>query len=144
MNRRFSTMFVVAACVALVWCPPTLAQEVEPTLLNVKWPGGTLAAYVEVLRKAQGEANIIITSPEVRDLMLPPVELKAVSLPVGACGTPSIRESAAGKADQQVARGLPEGRAPFPVSFSGAGEDHSWLCEPRILLAQSAHSGKQL
>lgn len=80
MNRRSSTLFVFVACAALAGGFAAPAEGGEPTVLNIKWPGGTLAEYVEVLRQAQGEANIIITSPEVRDLLLPPVELNAVSL----------------------------------------------------------------
>lgn len=48
--------------------------------LDLKFGGGTLAEYVAAIRKAAGDVNILIATPEARAIPVPEVELKSVSL----------------------------------------------------------------
>lgn len=92
MKRPLSRLVVVPAVWVLVWCPAAWAQEQEqkqaqaqaqePELpvIELTFDGGTVGEYVEALRNAVQGANVVVTTPEVQELVLPPVQLDSVDL----------------------------------------------------------------
>lgn len=79
MNRCLSTLFVLLTGAALVGSPPAWAQSESAPLINLKFPGGTIAEYVAALRETAGETNIVVM-PEAQDIQIPPIELNSVVL----------------------------------------------------------------
>lgn len=84
MNSCLSTLFVVLAGVALAHGPQTWGQEPgdteAPAVINLQFSGGTIAEYVAAIRDAAGDVNIVLATPEVRDIPLPPIQLQSVAI----------------------------------------------------------------
>ena len=81
MKRRLTAAVVVAAA-ALLCCPEAGAQRArvdEPKIIDLTFPGGTVAEYVEVIRAVVREVNIVV-APEVTECTVPPMELKSISV----------------------------------------------------------------
>ena len=84
MNRCFGMLFVVLAGVVLVHAPQTWGQEPgdaeAQAVIDLQFSGGTIAEYVAAIRDAAGDVNIVLATPEVRDIPLPPIELQSVAI----------------------------------------------------------------
>ena len=87
MNRSVSMLLVVLASLTLASPPPARAQSEVPTqpkaeppqLIELEFPGGTIAEYVEALNEVVGKANIVVMAA-ARDIEMPPIELNSVAL----------------------------------------------------------------
>ncbi|HUU82429.1 MAG TPA: hypothetical protein VM243_02890 [Phycisphaerae bacterium] len=92
MKRPSSMLFIIAAAVAFASCPsghalaqaqakaPPQARHAGGPAIDLEFPGGTVAQYVDALRKVTPEANVVVITPEVLEITLPPVQLKSVGL----------------------------------------------------------------
>ena len=87
MRNSHNRVLVAVVSTVLVWCCGVQAQSPPPSpesggqrVVSLKFPGGTLADYVETLRDAVGTLNIVLSGPEVGAVRLPPIELESVML----------------------------------------------------------------
>ena len=87
MRNSHNRVLVAVVSTVLVWCCGAQAQSPPPSpesggqrVVSLKFPGGTLADYVETLRDAVGTLNIVLSGPEVGAVRLPPIELESVLL----------------------------------------------------------------
>ena len=97
--------------------PKAAAQHAEAPdeeLIDVQFPGGTVAEYIAALRKAHAEANIV-SIPPASEALLPKIELRHSSVNSAAY---LLHELVA-----QHSRGLAELRvASVPTMYSGESE----------------------
>lgn len=98
MNTRFAAallMIPMALCVQGVsaqdartqQAPRKARQMPAPVVVNLKFPGGTLAEFVSAVREDQSRANIVLATG-ARDAAVPPMVLKSAGLEQaleGAC-----------------------------------------------------------
>jgi hypothetical protein len=79
--RRFpNKLSVVLAGVVAVWCPLAQAQEESLPVVDLEFQGGTIAQYVQTLCREVVHANVVVTTPEVGEIPLPPVRLSSVDI----------------------------------------------------------------
>lgn len=83
LNR--SIMLVVATALLGIGAGATAQEHVQQRrgsqeqIIDLTFPGGTASDYVEAVRKAAGDANVMM-SPYMKDVPVQPVELKRVSV----------------------------------------------------------------
>lgn len=65
--------------VLLALAGPAAAQFKEPAAFDLNFPGGTIGQYCDVLRKASGNPNVLV-STDAAKVPMPPVSLTAVTL----------------------------------------------------------------
>ncbi len=87
MIRPLNTYLLVIVLTGLSWSswaaaePAAAAPPPAPgELLDLDFPGGTLGDYVEALRQVAVDVNVVLATPEVRDLPVPPIRLNSVAV----------------------------------------------------------------
>ncbi len=72
------TIFIVLL-LSLSAAPGTAAQSPTNVLINVRFSGGTATQFIEAIRKAAGDINVLV-APDAVKIKMPPVTLSNVSV----------------------------------------------------------------
>jgi len=90
MNRCVQSLMVPWVGAALVWSCPARGQTAvksgeaaraeAPKVINLQFPGGTIGQYVLAIRETAPEVNVVLVTPEGKDLALPPIQLSSVDI----------------------------------------------------------------
>ena len=73
------TTFIVLLLSAFAATGTTAQSPTENQLIDVRFPGGTATKYIEAIRKAAGDINVLV-APEAVKIQMPPVSLTNVSV----------------------------------------------------------------
>ena len=100
--------------------PPRPAEEAQ--LVTLDFPGGTLSAYVDHLRE-MFDVNAV-AAPDTRDLPMPPLSLKKVSVGTAMNLIEAMSRSLSGDPGAVSVNTLsdPEGNPVFIVELKGSGQ----------------------
>jgi len=81
-TNRWAALLLAASVPALAGVAAAqddTARATREQLVDLTFPGGAAVAYVEAVRRAAGDLNVMI-SPHLKDVPVQPVELKRVSV----------------------------------------------------------------
>ena len=73
------TTFIVLLLSAFAATGTTAQSPPANPLIDVRFPGGTATKYIEAIRKAAGDINVLV-APEAVKIQMPPVTLSKVSV----------------------------------------------------------------
>ncbi|MEE8459058.1 MAG: hypothetical protein V3S08_04255 [Phycisphaerales bacterium] len=73
------TTFIVLMFSLLATTTTTAQSQPSNPLIDVRFPGGTATKYIEAIRKAAGDINVLIAQDVVK-IQIPPVTLSKVSV----------------------------------------------------------------
>lgn len=82
MRRHPSKSLLATASLAVLTASAALAvggqADDAPHLISLRFPGGTAVAYINAIRKAAGDLNVVVAS-EAGEIRMPPVSLNRVT-----------------------------------------------------------------
>ena len=79
MNRLANSPLIALTGAALVCFSPAWADAQEPPLIDLQFPGGSIAEYVKAINEAVDDFNIVVM-PAARDIEMPSIQLQSVSV----------------------------------------------------------------
>ena len=79
MNCLANSPLITLIGAALVCSSPAWADADEPPLIDLQFPGGSIAEYVETINDAVDDFNIVVM-PAAREIEMPPIHLQSVSV----------------------------------------------------------------